>query len=346
MKSPLLLTLALFPLVASADGLDDLVRKQMEQEKIPGVALAVVKGGVLAEQRVYGYSDIESGRTVTPETRFRIASLSKQFCSLAILILEQEGRLKRSDFVTDLLPEAPPEWKGIQIHHLLAHQGGLEEPEGFSYSKEFSILEWLGLFRGKKPAFAPGERYDYSNFGYATLGLIVEKVSGKPLRDFVKERLFHPAGLTHSFYWDPALLPPDHAKGYNWSDGKFVLQQQERPRAFDGSGGIVSSLRDLILWEKALTNSFPSPALLNLAWTPNFLRDGKPTQYGYGFFIRSDEKGKKIWHSGTTFGFTSRFTRYLDEGFTVIVLRNGVGEQGGSQKMEEAIAQWVRDQAR
>lgn len=311
-----------------ADALDDLVRKEMETEHISGIAVAILKDGKVIEKRGYGLARREDCTPVTPDTVFRIASMSKAFCSASVLMLAEEGKVKLDEPVKTYIPEVPEEWAGITVRHCLNHVSGipnLSRP-AWDLAKEYTEAEFFALFKGLPLASKPGEKYAYSNFGYATLGILVQRLSGKPLWEFVDERIFKPLGMTNTRYYKHDLDFKQFAVGYDYTEGKFTLGTVQRPMVYSGSGGVLSSVEDLAKWDAAIrSGKVIGPSITGPWWTPGKLNDGSSTEYGMGWFLADRNGLKNVHHTGTTPGFTSMICRYELSKLTVIVLRNGEG---------------------
>lgn len=328
---------------ASADDLDEMVRAHMQAERIPGLALGIAKDGQPVERRTYGFANLETFSYVRPTTVFRIASISKQFAASCVMLLVQEGKLSLDDPVRKHVPEAPENWAGITVRHLLTHTGGVPSDIPFQFTATYNVKDFFELFAGTEPKFAPGERYEYSNYGYATLGVLVQKVSGKSLRDFAAERLFRPVGMTQTRYWSLADVIEGRANGYRWQGSQYVNLMPLRPWVYDGSGGVLTSLEDLFKWDAALRTESPlTTELRRQMWTRNRLNSGEATTYGFGWVVRNTANGLEVGHSGSSFGFTSRLRRYVDKGVTVIILRNGDGQSAGAfNEFENRVGRWA-----
>jgi CubicO group peptidase (beta-lactamase class C family) len=328
---PLLFVL---PSLASADGIDDLVKANMEKYHVPGLALGIAVDGKLVEQRCYGYSNLETMTPVTPQTVFKIASLSKAFCASTAMLLIQEGKLSLDAKVTDVLPEAPRSWEKVQIKHLLSHTSGIPDPQGFTMSRSYTVPEFFALFG--ELSEEPGTVYRYNNFGYATLGLVVAKITGKTLREAVTERIFEPLGMSATHYYDMQRLVPSRANGYNWNGTAHVNVNALRPLVYDGSGGVLTSLEDYAKWDAALRTDKPLNGIVRRQmWTIEPLADGKPGGYGFGWFPDKLDEQRVVHHNGTTTGFTAHVIRGLDDGVTVFVFRNVSGT--GAYELAEAV---------
>jgi len=327
----LLLSFATF---ARADALDDYVREMMAKDHIPGVCLAVVPpGGEAPIVRSYGYANLELKVPYSPQTVHRIASISKQFCAYAILKLVKEGKIGEEDPLSKYFPNGHADWKHITIRQMLAHRSGIADPEGdFDYRKEYTPAEYVAVLAKRPVAEEPGTTYRYNNHAYALLGLIAGQVSGKGLDGFVKEQVFDPVGMSNTRYWRLEDVIPNRSDSYLWQEGEFVRPLMIRPRIFHGSGGILSTMEDMLKYEHALRKEevLDRDVLLRQRKTFN----GEESGYGAGWGV-SKPNGKAVMsHSGSTFGFMTYYLREIEEGWTVILFRNG--GQGDS-------AEWARE---
>lgn len=281
----------------------------------PGLSVLVRHNGRTLFQRSYGLAEVETKRAATPRTNYRLASVSKQFTATAILTLVQEKRLKLDDAVAGYLPGLPA---GIMVRHLLTHQSGLADyedhlPPGEAQVKDADVLTMLQ----KVPDLLapPGTKYAYSNSGYALLALIVEKVTGKRYADALRERVLRPAGMSRSVAHEEGRDTVDE-RAYGYS-AKFERTDQSRTSAVLGDGGIYSSLEDLGRWLDCMRkHCVLTDATQRMAFAPNALRDGTPTEYGFGWFIRPPQR----WHTGETIGFRNALV--AQDGYEVLVLSN------------------------
>jgi len=323
-RSLAILLLSTLALSLRADEVDDLVRANMEEGHITGLALGICIDGELVERRVYGLANLETRTTVKPETVFKIASMSKAFCSTAVMMLVEEGKLSLEDKVSDLLPNTPAAWSEIRLKHLLSHTSGIPDVPDFSFTRQYTRDEFLALYADLKLQEEPGSTYRYNNFGYATLGLIVGEVTGKPLREFVTERILQPLGMNATHYYDMAKIVPNRAYGYDWTANGQVNVNPVRPYVYDGSGGLLTNLLDYAQWDKALRNdTLIKRETKEMMFTKFTLNDGTAGTYGFGWMPGSFDGERVVSHSGGTLGFTSYYLRGLESGVSVFVFRNG-----------------------
>lgn len=311
--------------LSRADALDDYVREMMAKDHIPGVCLAVVPpGGEAPIVRSYGFANLELKVPYTPQTVHRIASISKQFCSYAILRLVRAGKIGEEDSLSKYFPTGHADWKNVTIRQMLAHRSGIADPEGdFDYRKEYSPAEYAAVLAKRPLAEEPGTTYRYNNHAYALLGLIVGQVSGKGLDEFVKEQIFDPVGMANTRYWNLADVIPNRSDAYLWQNGAYIRPLMIRPRIFHGSGGILSTMEDMLKYEHALRKEevLDRDVLHRQRKTYN----GAETGYGAGWNVGKPDGKLVMRHSGSTFGFMTMYIREVDEGWTVLLFRNGGG---------------------
>jgi CubicO group peptidase (beta-lactamase class C family) len=290
----------------------------------PGASLLVIRDGVPLVRRGYGFSDLEHRVAASPQTDYRLASVSKQFTATAILLLAQDGRLSLDDRARRWLPSLPTVAGTITLRQLLSHQGGLIDYEDVMAGdtrvplRDKDVLTLLE--KTDHLYFAPGTSYRYSNGGYAMLALIVERASGMPFQDFLRQRIFLPLGMTDTLAYVTEGPPvPHRAFGYSEEAGHWVRTDQSMTSSVLGDGGIYSSIDDLARWDAALyDNRLLSDVSRKAAFTPWTATDDPAVEYGYGWRI----SGETLWHSGETIGFRNVIVRYPRRHLTVVLLTN------------------------
>jgi D-alanyl-D-alanine carboxypeptidase len=318
----LVLSLLVLPCLSAADDVDRLVEAEMKRQGIVGAAVAVVRDGKPAKMRGYGLANIELNVPVTQESVFKLASISKQFIAAGAMLLVQDGKLSLDDTLAKHFSDSPDEWKTITIRHLLTHTSGLQrELPGWSGLRVYSDDELLEMAKGAKCGFEPGEKYEYCNTGYFLTSLIISKQSGMPWPQFLEERLFRPLGMTATRTTTLRSLVTHRVDGYERDSNGY-----QNPTPLIGvrpSGALISSLPDLVKWERELlTPKILSQTTLEQMWTPVRLNDGKTHGYGLGLQI-SELQGKRvIEHSGSLAGFRTHYLRLPDVRLAVIVLTN------------------------
>jgi CubicO group peptidase (beta-lactamase class C family) len=314
---------------------DALVAKTIK-EGGPGAAVMVIQDGKVVHQKGYGLANLESKTPVGPDTAFELASVSKQFTAMAVMMLVERGKLRYDDPLSKFFPELPPYAKAITVRHLLNHTSGLPDviaPDMEKAGYQPASKELLKLITERKDAaFAPGERFRYNNTGYVVLALIVEKVSGKSFPLFMKENIFQPLGMSHTVIWDETKpVINNRALPYAVAGDSFESLPFGSDVYIFGAKGVVTTLQDMYKWDQALyTEKLVKAATLKEAFTPATLNNGQPDDYGYGWVIGKDHGLNLVMHDGSYLGYKTIIARYPDQRFTVIVLSNSnrVGSTG------------------
>lgn len=293
-------------------------------------SLLVAKGGDVVLSNGYGLADRENGVPVTAETVFDIGSITKQFTAAAILKLEMEGRLSVDDPVSRWFPGVPADKAGMTLHHLLTHSSGLRDQFGGDY--EVAERDSLaGVILASRLQWAPGTRYDYSNAGYTLLAAVVEKASGMGYEEYLRQKLWAPAGMTRTGYvgvqWRPGELAVGYRGGQRWGTPTDQRWAPDGPWwNLRGNGGILSTVTDLFRWHRALEgDAVLSAEAKRKMWTPHVPEDaGGSSHYGYGWAIfQTPRDTRLIAHNGGNGVFFADFRRYVDEGVVILVMSNG-----------------------
>jgi len=323
----------------SGDQIDSICNAAMTEAHIPGMVVGVFRRGEPVSVRAYGQANLETKSPVTRQTVFRIASISKQFTASAVMMLVKEGKLRLEDPVRKHLVDAPDEWEPVTIRHMLTHTSGIPEPTGFQYTGNYDARAYLALFRAKPLTAAPGEVYAYNNHAYAALSLVVANVAGKPMREFVSERILNPLEMNTARFFRLEDVVPNRADGSSFSSGRYVNRLMLRPEVFDGSGGLMMTIDDYGKWDRALWgDSLLDNGIKSQMWTPFKLKSGRMTSYGFGWTITGTGATAAVSHNGSTFGFTSRVKRHLGPRLSVVIFQNGAGPEGAINRLEAAIS--------
>lgn len=311
---------------------------------MPGAAVLVVKDGHVLLAKGYGLADVDSGVPVTPETNFRLASLSKQFTATVIMRLEAAHRLRYDDPIGKWLPSLPAYARGVTVRHLLNHTSGLPDYE--DYVPDTATRQVLDadvpalIAHADSGYFAPGTRYRYSNTGYALLALIGERASGKRWPALLHDELFAPLGMSSTLARTDGGPPvPHRAYGHHVdASGGVTRTDQSSTSAVLGDGGIYTSVTDLAKWDAALErHTRVSEAAQRLAWTPPALAVPNATPYGFGWFVDTTGGVLRVSHNGESRGFTNFVLRYPERRLAVWVLTNRTSE------VPSALAQRIAD---
>ena len=346
-RALLLAWFLVLPVAATAHAQDARIGR-LREYLAAAAALGHVQGSVLVAESstvfidtAFGFADMEHGVRSTPDTRFRVASVSKQFTGMGIAMLAEEGKLRIADPISRYLDSLPAGWSGITIHHLLRHTSGISDYEewfgGYNtqaysdYMSQDSAAHRIARDARTRPLdFEPGTRFHYSNSAYILLGFIIERASGMSYEEFLRTRIHEPLGMARSSQDHSAELLADRASGYRLRPGAFPVayynglsrrdylngfyQLMEPPQA---DAGLVTTARDLYRWDQALyTGRLVSPAMLDSIFSPGLGR------YGYGWFIMEGPDGVTHGHSGGLPGFTCYILRIPDSRRTIIVLGN------------------------
>ena len=308
---------------AQADPTDDFIKERLAGFQLPGLSLAVVKDGEIVKAEGYGFAEIDGRVPATPETVYKIGSISKQFIATGIMILAQEKRLRLDDRINKYLQSTPSSWAPITIRQLLTHTSGIvRESPAFSPMRNRSNDELLAAAHKVPLRFAPGDKWEYSNMGYVALAEIIRSVSGQPWSEYLHEKVFAPAGMTVTRPTNTTASVPNRAVGYTGTDNKRKADEWVALRT---SGAFLSNVLDLAKWDALLyRDDILSQASRREMWTGVRLNDASSYPYGLGWHADPGVgKRRRIWHGGGLPGFTAHFVRYVDEKLSVIALSNG-----------------------
>lgn len=315
------LVIGLGSLAAQTDATDEFIRAEMKRQRIPGLSLAVVKDGRVVKAQGYGFADIQAKAAATPDTVYKIASVSKPLIASAVMKLAQDRRLGVDDPVSKYLAGTPESWSKITIRHLLSHTSGLiREGPAFDPMKVRSDAEVVKSAYSAPLRFPPGERYEYGNVNYFALAEIIRTVSGRPWTDYMREEIFTPSGMTSTWPTNTTVNIPRLATGYVDNDNP-----RPAPRwvALRPSGAFLSTVLDLVKWDAALdARKVLSDDTLRQMWTPTKLADGRNAPYGLGWFAGSPNGRARVQHTGGMPGTRAGFVKYPDDRLTLIVLMN------------------------
>jgi CubicO group peptidase (beta-lactamase class C family) len=308
------------------DSTSFIVEKIMKEQKIVGLSLAVIKNGKPVINKGFGLANVEHNIPVTAETVIRLGSVSKQFFTTAILKLQEEGKLSIEDPVHKFFPDAPETWRPILVKHLMSHTSGLKrESPAYDNNKMVSDLDIIKAAYPLPLDFKTGEKYQYCNLAYYMLAQIITQTSNMPWQDYIREKLFIPAGMKNSGMTDFYLIIPNRANGYMHKNS--VLVNADVMYAVRPSGGFLSTSTDMILWDKVLRekNTILKKENWELLWTPFIKTSAKPeskTHYGFGWLIDERNGHKAIEHSGSNIGFRSYYTRFVNDDLSIIIMTN------------------------
>jgi D-alanyl-D-alanine carboxypeptidase len=324
-----------------ADQVDDLVNGEMAKHQIPGLTLEVVKHSKEVKTAAYGFANLEWNVPATPETAFEIGSVTKQFTAACIMVLVEEGRFSLDDKISKYLKDTPVGWSDITIRQLLTHTSGIRNYtglDGFELSRHLTQEQFIAKIGGQPLVFPPGKQFYYCNTGYNLLGYIIENVSGQKYWDFLTEKILRPLEMSSTTNREPSRILKFRAAGYEQSKTNSLVNRDVNYTDLFSAGEIVSTVGDLMKWNAALdSEKLLKNSSKEQMWTSGTLNNGKPTGYGFGWFLNPLNSHKNIGHSGSTSGFSASNQRFPDDGLTVVVLCNS-GEDGVATQVAKAVA--------
>jgi CubicO group peptidase (beta-lactamase class C family) len=306
--------------------IDSVARAEMTRQKIPGVAVAVVRHGEVLSAKGYGEANVELHVPVTPETVFESGSVGKQFTSTAVMLLVEDGKIGLADPITKYFPNAPASWQGITVRHLLTHTSGIPDytTDAMDYRRDYTEDELARMAFGLRPEFPPGSRWNYSNTGYVLLGIIIHKASGQFYGDLLRDRVFGPLGMRTARIISEADIIPNRAAGYRLARGELKNQEWVAPQLnTTADGSLYLSLEDYIAWDRGLrAKKILKPESWAAVFTPVTLNSGKHYPYGFGWSIDTVAGQLRIHHGGAWQGFQTYISRYLGDDMTIVALSN------------------------
>jgi CubicO group peptidase (beta-lactamase class C family) len=311
---------------ARADEIDDYVAAEIERQKVPGIAIAVLRNGEIVKTKGYGLANVEHGVPATERTIFQSGSVGKQFTATLVMLLVEEGKLALDDKLIEHIDGAPDTWRDITVRHLLTHTSGLSNAvyEKIDLRRDYTEDELTREIAALPLDFAPGDRWSYSNSGYVMLGVLIGKVTGTFYGDLLRQKVFEPLGMTTARVISEADIVPNRAAGYRLADGVLKNQNWVSPLLnTTADGALYLTALDMAAWEVALArNELLRPESLRLMWTPVTLNDGSTAEYGFGWSVSEMRGQRVIQHSGGWQGFGAHIARYVDHALTVVVLSN------------------------
>ena len=335
---------------ASSARVDAYVSAQLREQKIPGLALAVVRDGTVIEARGFGLANFELGVPVKAETLFQTGSVGKQFAAMAVMMLVEEGKVALDDPIAKYFDGTPPGWSKITVRHLLSHTSGIPDYESDSLTnrrdpfinlrQDYTEQELLRKFETLPLDFQPGEKWSYSNTGYVLLGILIRKVTGEFYGDFLHERIFQPLGMNSTRIISEADIIPNRSSGYRLEKGELKNQEWVSPSLnTTADGALYTNVLDMARWDAALyTEKLVKKATLDQIWTPIRLNSGKSYPYGFGWEVTQVSGHRLIQHDGAWQGFTTAISRYVDDRLTVVVLTNLDSEHSNPEKIAHGVA--------
>jgi D-alanyl-D-alanine carboxypeptidase len=309
---------------------DSLVANALAEGPVAGMSVAVVRGKDTIVMKGYGYADVENDVPATPETVYRIGSITKQFTAAATMQLVEQNKLSLDDTVGKYLPTLPVAWRGVPIRHLLNHTSGIPSytsagPRWFSKMRlDLPHDSLIGIIAADSMDFARGSQWRYNNTGYYLLGMVIEKVTGRSYADVVRDQLAAPLGLRATMYCGIQPLIKRRAQGYQPADGKLVNADPLSMNQPFAAGALCSTVGDLVAWQRALvTGRVVKPG----SYTAMTTAEGAATRRGYGYGLNMDSLGsqRRVQHGGGINGFNSMLAFYPADTLSIAVLGNTNG---------------------
>ena len=306
--------------------IDHMLTHKMKQEGFSGSILIAHNGHIILSKG-YSMASWSRKRANTPHTRFYLGSTTKQFTAMAILILQQQGKLRVSASICTYISPCPQAWRTITLHEILTHTSGIPAIDDLSLSNA-SPQAWVNSFSAFPLAFRPGSQFSYCNVCYQLLGYVVERVSGKPYSDFLQRAIFNPLHMQNTGFNPHYISTRDHADGYDaWRDENGLARWNLHPQwsFLFGAGLLYSTVEDIYRWDQALMHStLVSRKTLKAIFTPYIPSQYTGSKYGYGWFIAKNAGyGQRlIWHDGKIPGFRTYNGFYPHAKITLIILSN------------------------
>ena len=307
---------------------DDIVAQYYTDSNAPGATVLVAKNGKAIYRKAVGKSNLELDVDMIPENVFMLASITKQFTAIAILMLEEQGKLSLNDPITKFIPDYPTHGKTITVHHLLNHTSGIKSYTSIGDLRQIArqdktLDELIDFFKNEPMDFDPGEDYRYNNSGYVLLGKIIEVVSGETYADFIDNHIFQPLGMTASQYGSHSKLIKNRAMPYEEGDKGYVNASYLSMSLPHAAGALTSTIDDMLKWQNALANNtLIKASTLQKAINGSKLNNGEHIDYGYGLGELTLKGSKGYTHSGGIFGTSTNGIYLINEDVYVIGLSN------------------------
>jgi D-alanyl-D-alanine carboxypeptidase len=327
-KNLLLILLVLVTNILNAQihtKIDSLINAEMQKQRIPGLSMVVVRDGNIDYVKGYGIANLEHNVPVKPETIFQSGSVGKQFTAFAIMLLVEDGKISLNDPISKFFPDAPSSWEKITIRNLLTHTGGFGDyPADFNFRDSYTEDTLFRIVSKIPVLFQAGEKSQYSNLGYLTLGLIISKVTGKFYGEFLEQRIFEPLGMHTASIISERDIVPNRAAGYRIINDEIKNQQWVSPTVnTTADGSLYLTALDMAKWEAGLNaGKLLKNESYEAMWSPAKLNNGTTYPYGFGWAIDSLNGKRILEHNGTWQGFESVIKRYPEKKLAVVVFAN------------------------
>lgn len=307
---------------------DNIVAQYYNDANAPGATVLVAKNGKAIYRKAVGKSNLELNVDMIPENVFMLASITKQFTAVAILMLEEQGKLSLDEPITKFIPDYPTQGKTITVHHLLNHTSGIKSYTSIGDLRQVArqdktLDELIDYFKNEPMDFDPGEAYSYNNSGYVLLGKIIEVVSGENYADFIHNHIFQPLGMNASQYGSNTKLIKNRAMPYEETDNGYVNASYLSMSIPHAAGALTSTIDDMLKWQNALaSNTLIKASTLQKAINGSNLNNGEHIDYSYGLSELTFKGSKGYTHSGGIFGTSTDGIYFIEEDVYVIGLSN------------------------
>lgn len=307
--------------------IDSLILSKFKEADGPGGIFMVAQKGKPVYQKAVGMANLELDAKLNTNSVFQIGSMTKQFTAIAVLMLEEQGKLKVSDPISKYIPSYP-NGNNITIHNLLTHTSGIKDFTKMKTlqdiaQKEMTPEQMVNFFKNEPVDLAPGEKFEYNNSGYVILGYIIEIVSGETYEDFIKKNIFDKVEMINSYYATDRKIIKNRAYGYHKKDYGYVNKTVINFSVPFASGSLMSTLDDMLKWQNALNqNLLLTSKEETKAFSKYTLNDGKEIEYGYGWHLKNINGIATREHGGSIFGFKSMAVYIPSEDIYVLGFSN------------------------
>ena len=311
------------------DRIDAYLKNLVAKGAVPSISVAVVRSGHVSHAAAYGFAEVENEVLASPNTVYRLGSITKQFTATMIMQLVSEGKLNLDQPILEILSDCPPTWSSVTTRHLLNHTSGIKsytEIPGIFADAAMKPISPAGIIKtiDKSPLdFEPGTKWHYDNTGYELLGMIIEKLDRTSYANSLSKRILTPLGMTHTYFTSEQTIVKHRAQGYSPQIGGLRHAPYLNMSWPYAAGSMESTVLDLAKWDAALYGSqVLSQDLLKQMWTRTVLKDGKRQDYGFGWQLATTNGIQCVEHGGGIHGFTTYIKRAPSKKLSVIVLIN------------------------
>ncbi|MDY6936056.1 MAG: serine hydrolase domain-containing protein [Cyanobacteriota bacterium] len=319
--------------MSKSTSIDEYIQELIHENQIPGLSVAVLRDGEVLLAEGYGFANLEHQVPATSKTVYEIASVGKTFTAMVVMMLVEEGSIELDGAIGNYLQNLPRAWQAVTIRQILSHQSGIPNyTDADTYwditRLDLSKSEIIALVKDLPLKFDSGEYISYDNTGYYLLGMLLEEIAHCSYAELLYRLLFQPLGMNQTRMNNPKEIVPGRASGYRLPSHTLINKPYYSPSVTYSAGGQISSLEDLVKYERELLNpTLLKPATLDLMWTPNFSRQNQSwIEPGYtaglGWWILNYKNRRVVSHNGSIVGFASNITQFIDDRIAVIFLCN------------------------